>query len=279
MQIRALERRFDMDLFERSGRSVSLTEAGLALVPMARDLIHRAISLQEGMASLEGEVVGLLNLVCSTTAGKYVLPRLLARFQARHPRVEMACLVVSRDVALGRLSEDAAHLGVSSIVEAVRGLEYRPWLTDHIALIAPPDHPWASRDEPISPEELTQERFVTREDVSGTAVAVREALAWHDLSPGDLQRSMILGNSEAIRMAVQEGLGLAFVSTMVAAESLQAGTLAVVPIDGMAITKTLYLIRSTDVPRTAAGSAFWDFAFAAENAKILSKPMLVELGA
>jgi DNA-binding transcriptional LysR family regulator len=272
MQIRALERRFDVALFQRSGRSVSLTSAGQALVPLARDLVHRAIGLEEAMASMEGEIVGLLDLVCTTTAGKYVMPRLLARFQELHPRVELACLVVPRDLALDRLREDRAHLGVASVLEAHRGLEYRPFMTDYIELIAPPDHRWVERGEPISPEELREERFISREAVSGTTVAVREALAWHDLTPSDLPRSMTLGNSEAIRMAVQEGLGLGFVSRLVAAESLAAGTLAVVPIQGMTITKTLYMIRNGEVPATAAAAAFWDFTFASENEELLTMP-------
>lgn len=278
MQIRALEKRFDMDLFERSGRAVSLTEAGEALVPLARDLVHRAISVQEAMASMEGEVVGLLNLVCSTTTGKYVLPRLLARFLRRHPRVDITVLVVPRDLALRRLHEDEAHIGVASVIQSTRGLEYRPLLTDSVALIAPPDHRWATRGEPIAPEELKEERYITREDVSGTSVAVHEALAWHDLMPAHLPRSMTLGNSEAIRMAVQEGLGLGFVSTMVAAESVQAGTLSIIPIAGMEITKTLYMIRNSEVPSTGAGAAFWDFTFADENAEILAGPSLLSLG-
>ena len=227
---------------------------------------------------MEGEVVGALNLVCSTTTGKYVLPRLLARFQKLHPRVDMAVLVVPRDLAMRRLSDDDAHIGVASMVEEARGLEYRSLLTDHIALITPPDHPWALRGEPITPEELREERFISREHLSGTSIAVREALAWHDLAPSDLPRSMVLGNSEAIRMAVQEGIGLGFVSTMVAAEAVQAGSLAMVPIAGMEITKTLYMIRSKEVPSTAAAAAFWDFTFSAENAAILAQPTLVPHG-
>ena len=102
-----------------------------------------------------------------------------------------------------------------------------------------------------------------------------EALAWHDLTPSDLPRSMTLGNSEAIRMAVQEGLGLGFVSTRVAAEALAAGTLAVVPIEGMSIIKTLYMIRNHQVPPTAAAAAFWDYAFAPENEALVSPPEIV----
>ena len=275
MQIRALEERFGVDLFQRSGRSVALTAAGEALIPLARDLTYRAISLEEAMASMEGEVVGLLKLVCSTTAGKYVLPRLLARFQETYARVDLACLVVGRDVAMSRLAEGEAHIGFSSAVDSIRGLEYRPFITDRIALIAPSDHHWAKRGEPVLPAHLTTERFITREPNSGTANAVKEALAWHDLGPEDLPRSMILGNSEAIRMAVQEGLGLGFVSTLVASEAVESGKLALVPIDGMEITKTVYMIRNPEVAGTAAGGAFWDFAYAPEHEDLRERPLLV----
>ena len=272
MQIRALEGRMGMDLFRRSGRSVALTEAGQAMIPMARDLCHRAISLEEAMASLEGDVVGMLKLVCTTTAGKYVLPRLLARFRDVNGRVEVACMVVGRDTAFARLADGEGHVGLASATDDIRGLEYRPFMTDQIALITPPGHRWALRNGPIRPEELLEERFIVRERSSGTSQAVREALAWHDLAPDDLQQSMLLGNSEAIRMAVQEGLGLAFVSTMVAYEAVQAGTLSIVPVEGMDISKTLFMIRNPEIPSTTAGAAFWEFAFAEENKDIRLRP-------
>ena len=166
----------------------------------------------------------------------------------------MACLVVQREVAMGKLTEGEAHIGFSSAIDSVRGLEYRPFITDRIALIAPIDHPWAVSGEPISPSDLPSAavhqpggpRQVPRS-------RCREALAWHDLAPEDLPRSMMLGNSEAIRMAVQEGLGLGFVSTMVASEALAAGMLAIIPIEGMEITKTLYMIRNPAVPGHGGG--------------------------
>jgi len=213
-----------MDLFRRSGRSVALTEAGQAMIPMARDLCHRAVSLEEAMASLEGDVVGLLKLVCTTTAGKYVLPRLLARFRDVNGRVEVACMVVGRDTAFARLADGDGHIGLASATDDIGGLEYRPFMTDQIALIAQPSHPWAFRNRPIQPED------------------------------------------------VQEGLGLAFVSTMVAYEAVQAGTLSIVPVEGMDISKTLFMIRNPDIPSTTAGAAFWEFAFAEENKGIRLRP-------
>jgi DNA-binding transcriptional LysR family regulator len=276
MQIRSLEQRAGVELFQRSGRSVHLTEAGQALVPLARNLADHAVNTEESMASLAGDVVGQLRLVCTTTAGKYILPQLMSGLLSRHPMVAVDCQVVPRGLAIEKLHEGQAHLGIASLREEAGGdLEYRPFVTDRIALITPADHRWAGRGEPISTEALREERFIIREEASGTQHAVVEALAWHDLDIADLNPIMSMGNAEAIRMAVQERIGVAFVSVLVAREAHEAGNVAIVPVDGLDITKTLYMIRNPQRPATRAQTAFWDYAFAPENEAIRELPGLI----
>lgn len=268
MQIKSLEATLGVELFRRSGRRVSLTEAGHALIPMARDMAHRAVRLQEAMASIHGDVAGNLEIACTTTAGKYVLPQLMAQLLNMHPLVDLSCLVVSRPAALELLREGRAHIGVASMRVEEKDLEYRAFLTDRIVLVTAPDHPWARRAEPIRPAELAGERFILRENTSGTHVALTEGLAWHDLSIDDLSPRMTLGNAEAIRMSVETGVGVAFVSMLVAGEGVQRGSLAIVPVEGMELTKTLYMIRNPDRPATRAQAAFWELAFSGEAAEI-----------
>jgi DNA-binding transcriptional LysR family regulator len=270
MRIKALEEALGAPLFQRTGRSVTLTEAGETLVPMARDLANRTIHIEEAMASIHGDVAGRLRVACTTTAGKYVLPHLMARLVESHPRVTVECLVVRRPEAIDLLREGHAHLGVASMRTEEKDLEYRAFLTDRIVLIACPDHPWAERGEPIDPEELPGERFIVREETSGTHVALQEALSWHDLAVEDLHPQITLGNAEAIRMTVQEGIGVAFVSWMVAKEAVERGSLAMIPVAGLALSKTLYLIRNPDRPATRAQTAFWDLATAPETEDIRS---------
>jgi DNA-binding transcriptional LysR family regulator len=271
MQIRSLETALGVTLFHRSGRHIMLSEAGQALVPMARELVNRSIQIEEAMASLQGEVVGLLKLGCSTAIGKYILPRLTARLLDRHPLVQVICQVTSRDLALAMLRDGEAHIAISSLREHHKDIEYRPFLADRIVLIARPDHPWAGQGV-ISPHDLLDAVFILREESSGTLQAFQDALTWHDLSIDHLKVAMVLGNSDAIRMAVQEGIGVAVVSQMVAAEGIQAGALVSIKIQGMDIHQTLYLARHTGRPATKAQTAFWDFAFAAENADLREIP-------
>lgn len=276
MQIRALEDRLDVELFHRSGRSVALTEAGQALVPLARRLADEAVHTEEAMASHSGELVGRLRIVCTTTAGKYMLPQLVSGLLARHPMVSVDCQVVHRGLAIERLCDGHVHIGVTSLREGGEDtLEYRPFVTDRIALIAPVDHPWATRKKAITPADLATERFILREDASGTQHAVREALAWHNLDLEDLHPVMTMGNAEAIRMAVQERIGVGFVSVLVAREAVDAGHLAIVPVKGLDITKTLYMIRDRRRPATPAQTAFWDYAFSPENEPIRQLPSLI----
>lgn len=265
MQIRSLEESLGLELFMRSGRHISLTEAGQALVPMARDLVSRAIQIEEVMGSLQGEVIGLLKLACSTTSGKYVLPKLLAKLCERHPQVQVACHVSNRDIALQKLLDGEAHVAMTSLREPYKDVEYRPFLTDRIVLVVPPDHPWAEPDRVVAPGELGEANLIMREEGSGTYEAIKRGLAQHGISLSDLRVLMVLGNSEAIRMAVQEGIGAAFISGLVAAEGIRSGALIKVPVEGLELRQTLSLARHTGRPATGAQIAFWEYAFSAEN--------------
>jgi len=272
MQIKSLEEKLGMPLFERTGRQVTLTEAGHALVPMAREVIQQTIRLEEAMASLQGEVVGELRIGCSTAAGKYVLPKLLAGLHDKHPKVTLVCDVTTRYNALEKLRAGDVQVALTSLREPHKGIEYRPFLTDRIVLIVPPDHPWTRRGEPIKPKDLLEEKFILREEGSGTREALKEGLSWHDLSIGELEVLMTLGNSEAIRGAVAEGLGAAFVSWMAACEGVGAGTVASVDVADMDLRRTLWMARDTDRPATRAQAAFWDHAFSAETEELRRLP-------
>jgi DNA-binding transcriptional LysR family regulator len=272
MQIKSLEEKLGMPLFVRTGRQVSLTEAGHALVPMARDVIQQTIRLEEAMASLQGEVVGVLRIGCSTAAGKYVLPKLLAGLHEKHPKVTLVCDVTTRYEALEKLRSGEVQVAMTSLREHYKGIEYRPFLTDRIILIVPPGHPWAQRAEPIKPEELAEEKFILREEGSGTRESLREGLAWHDLSIDELQTIMTLGNSEAIRGAVAEGIGIAFISWMAACEGVGAGSVVAVEVADLELKRTLWMARDSDRPATRAQAAFWAHAFSAETEDLRRLP-------
>jgi LysR family transcriptional regulator, transcriptional activator of the cysJI operon len=255
--IRELEHVFDLPLFVREGRHVVLTDAGKALVPLAQQLIAASIRIEETMESLKGNVYGHLVVGCSTTTGKYVFPFLLADFMRRHPKVEATCHVVPRCVALQMLSDGDAHLALAGAYEFCTDVEYCKLLSDPLVLITPLNHPWARRAG-IDSNELPEARFILREEGSGTRAMVAQGLIDASLNIDQLPKALTLGNSEAIVLAVREGIGVAFVSQLVV-EWLAPGKVATVKVHDLSLRQDVYIGRHRRHPATVAQSAFWDF--------------------
>jgi len=268
--IQALERHFTTSLFIRAGRSLELTEAGLALIPMAREAVRLSTRIEESLASMHGDIQGHLMVGCSTTPGKYILPQLLARFHNRYPQVRVTCHVTGQNQALTMLSSGDVHFALTSFSsDPSPELEFCNFITDKVVLIAPLNHPWAQKGE-IEPDELHQGDFIFREEESGTFISARDALAAHGISINDFHTLLTLGNSEAIALAVQEGLGVAFISQMVV-ERLAEGRVARVGIRGIEIERQILIGRHLRRPATAAQAAFWDFIFSKENPLLFPK--------
>lgn len=270
-KIVSLEKRFGTKLFSRKGRSVRLTEAGQALQPIARELLASACRLEETMASLQGEVVGEMNIGCSTASGKYLLPGLIARFRRQFPQVRINVLISSRNSVLDRLLAGELSLGVSSKKIEHRDLDYQDFFTDDVILIAAANHPWANFRH-VYPDDILDEPLILREDVAGTREVLFDGLQCCDISPDMLNIAMVLGNAEAIVMAVGEEIGVAFVSRLAAERDLLMGRVVEVQVDGVNLQRNIYLARNVKLPATRAQTEFWDFV--SETKVDLQKPMV-----
>lgn len=267
--IKALERDLGVKLFNRSGSNLKLTEAGRLLMPRARKLIRQSIEIEEVMASLQREIVGHLRIACSTTAGKYILPLLAARFCQRYPGIRVSILTCTPEYVVPRLLEEEVNLGVVSSYEVCgNGLECQPFFTDFATLIVSADHPWASRQY-IEPEELLDDLLIIREPTSGTRRVMLTELAKHDITLDDLNIYLEMGNAEAIVRTVAAGFGVSVVSTLATACPLERGRVVEVSVAGFELRRTIYMIRRNLDGPNRAQEAFWGFVHDPANADLL----------
>lgn len=274
-QIKTLEQELGVELFKRSSSGLELTEGGRVLLPWARRLIHDSVNLKEIMTSLEEEIVGELRISCSTTAGKYVLPQIVARFCNRHPGIKARILTCRPERATLDLMEGEAHIGVVSTELNDANFEVQNFFKDNVILIVPAAHPWAKRGS-VEPQELLEEPLILREQESGTRRAVLEELAKHDISQDDLHILMELGNAEAIVSTVAAGYGVSFVSYLAAADLIKQGAILQVPIDDFEVQRSVYMIRKRVSAPHRPRDTFWTFVHAPENADLLSLPEHLE---
>ena len=194
MQIGNLESRLNTVLFDRSGRNIAATEASEVLLPMAREMLNYATHIEETMASLHGTLRGHLQIACSTSAGKYILPRLIARFRELHPNVRVTVSICTPDAAIERVCDGRSQLGILSSEAGCREVEYRHFFTDHVVLTTPRQHEWANRKS-VSPEELIGQPFILREKSAGTRRVMQTGLLEHGIRVHDLDVVMELGNA------------------------------------------------------------------------------------
>ncbi|MFL7813681.1 MAG: selenium metabolism-associated LysR family transcriptional regulator [Anaerolineales bacterium] len=267
--IKTLEQELGVTLFERQGASIKLTDAGRQLLPWAKRMLRDSIELQEMMESLKKGLAGDLIIACSTTAGKYVLPQLAARFSIRHPNIRTQLLRCTPTSVIPNLLEREANLGVVSYEIPGKDIEIQEFFQDSIVFIVPQNHRFAAR-ESINPEELLGESIIMRESTSGTRKVVLSELAKCDISLEDLSVFMEIGNAEAIVHTVAAGYGISFTSKLAAACVIERGNIVAVPIEGLSLVRTIYMVRKRLDNSNRLSDAFWSFVHDPSNKDLIS---------
>jgi DNA-binding transcriptional LysR family regulator len=257
-QIRSLERSLSTRLFQRSNQGVMLTNAGRVLLPMARELLSLSCLIQETMGALEEHVTDLLTVGCAVTTGKMMLPLVIAAFNQHFPDVQVTVEMSNCDSVEDALLAQDIHLGISGTEAACPMVECQAFFTDHVILVVPPDHPFAQRSS-VRPDQLIGQLFILHDETCSIHQMIQEELAEQGISVDQLRVAMIAESVEAIGVAVEHGLGIAFTCRLAARHGLRSGNLVEVPVEGVRLERPLYLLRNTRSPTTVAQGRFWDF--------------------
>jgi DNA-binding transcriptional LysR family regulator len=227
-QLAELENSLGVVLVDRLPRGIQLTAAGEVLERHARRVFLAEEAAEAELAELLGLSSGRLAIGASTTVGSYLLPRVLGLFHAQHPRIALEVEISNTDAIHQAVLEGRVDVGLTEGFVASDSLEVDVFMRDEMVLIVPTRHPWASRAS-IEPTELTQYPLIARERGSGSRAIVEAALAERGL---ELQVTLSLGSTEAVKNAVAEGLGVAIVSQLSVALDVEVGrlwSLAVLP--------------------------------------------------
>ena len=238
------------------------------MYPRAKQLIYESVEIQQMMESIQDEIVGPIQIACSTTTGKYILPQFAARFHERHHGVRISILRCTAPSVVHQLLEEEADLGVVSFEACEGEVECQEFFEDHIILIAPVEHPWAKRRS-IEPSEIIGTPIILRETGSGTTRVLMAELGKHDIRLENLDVILELGNAEAIVTTVAAGHGVSFVSRIAAECAIENGMIAEVPVAGFDLRRKIYMIRKRLHPANRAMEAFWGFVHDQANEDLL----------
>jgi DNA-binding transcriptional LysR family regulator len=256
VRIRQLEDEIGVKLFEQLGKKVALTEAGLLLVPHARRVIAAIEDARHAIDELQGLERGTLRIGASTTPGMYLIPKTIARFKDRYPKIEIQLgNRDTRQIETGVINNefDFGFVGGHLLGDEVDVL---PWLIDQLVLVVPPKHPLARRKS-VKAGDLQRERFILRETGSATRAVIVAHLEESDLK---VETVMEMENPESVKKAVQSGLGIAFISQFAVETELKAKSLVAVRVRGLDIRRELKIVYRKDKHLGRAAQAFIEMA-------------------
>jgi DNA-binding transcriptional LysR family regulator len=265
LQIKALEEDLGVRLFERAPNGVSLTPQGLLLLRYAQDTAALVAEAEQKLASRDGKMSGEFAIGVSTTIAQYVLSRLIGPFLDEHPRVKLLLHSGNTEEIVRSLLDGKVSVGLIEGPARHRGVRTKPFMDDEMVLIVPVDFEF----DRFSRDQLLAANLLMREQGSGSRRVVETALEKAGFKLKSFKSVMNLDSTEAIKSAVEAGLGIGFVSRWAISKELELQLIKVAEVAGLRISRHFSLISRVGPEPPGACGAFREFALA--RARILSK--------
>lgn len=255
MQIKQLEDNLGQPLFEKLGKKVYLTEAGKEAWRYSLSIMSQLNEMEIVMQEMTGLQHGKLSLAVASTAN-YFVPTLLGVFKQRHQDVAVNIDVTNRENLLKALAANTTDFAIMGQPPEGLGLEAHPFLDNPLVVLAAPDHPLVHHQN-IPLTQLREETFIEREQGSGTRAARERFFAEH--GGQDFRETMEMNSNEAIKQAVQAGLGLGVLSIHTLEAELKLKRLAVLDVADFPIMRHWYIVHRQGKRFSAIAQAFKKF--------------------
>lgn len=229
-QVKQLEEHFNTRLFERSHSKITLTQAGEIALDYAERILTLSSEMETRLGELTDQISGALLIGASTTIAEYMLPRMLGEFKARYPQVQARLTVANSETIESKIVDHTLDVGLVEAPSQHPHLVTEVCCNDELVVICNPQHRLAKLSA-VTASQLAEEPYVSREGGSGTRQVIDAYFRRSGITPEDLNIVMELGSREAIKGAVEAGLGIAIVSRSTVLKEVKLGDLVVVPID------------------------------------------------
>jgi len=251
MQIKQLERNLGLPLFEHMGKQIHLTAAGEDTLRTGRIVSHELENLLQMLADRQGLKGGTLTVSAASTASVFAA-RMMALFRDQHPDVHISLNVVNRETLLRHLTDNSIDMALMGQPPDGYDLAAQPIMENPLVVIAATNHPLANKKH-IPLTELVAQPLIGREQGSGTRNALEKFLTDHGYG---YRAAMEMNKNEAIKQAVEAGLGLGVVSLHTVQAELVSGQLCVLDVQDFPIKRQWFLVQREGKRPSSAAQAF-----------------------
>lgn len=254
MQIKQLEDNISLPLFEQLGKRIYLTDAGRELYQYSRAIAQQLADMEVALDELKGMERGKLSIAVVTTAN-YFAPHLLAKFCQRYSGVTVSLNVSNRETVLKQLADNLIDLAIMGQPPENLDIDSESFMENPLVVVAPPNHPLCNeRDIPV--KRLATETFLVRESGSGTRSAMERFFAAHEIK---INKGMETDTTEAIKQAVQAGMGLGIMSRHTVELELETKRLKILDVQGFPIVRYWHVVNRKNKRLSSVANAFKEF--------------------
>lgn len=253
-QVQVLERGLRTKLFDRLGRSVRPTAAGQTLLSYAERLLTLAEEAEAATREAAGLAARTLRLGAGNTLATYILPDLLARLRWEHPEIGVQITVGNTGQLLDAVLDTRAELALVGSPVTDDRLMIQPFLEDELIAIVPPDSHLAAATS-VSLPLLARETMLVREQGSALQAAVSALLRERGAMP---ERTITLGNLEAIKRSVEAGLGVAVVPEIAVRREIRDASLHALRLEDVRDVRSFNYVYRRDRILSPAARVFAD---------------------
>jgi DNA-binding transcriptional LysR family regulator len=258
LQIQALEEIYGTKLFNRSGCIITLTKAGDMLYKYAKEINDLYTSAEKEIGSVTGQVKGVVSVGASTTIGNYILPSVIAEFKRKYLKVGVHIHISNTRSVIDSLNAASIDVGLVEGDAKKQKLTVEKLIPDEMVVIMSPLHPWAKKNQ-VSVLDIPKEPFILREEGSGTRQMIEKHLAKSGISSNNIKAAFIMGSTESIKSAVEEGLGISILSRWAVKKEIRNGTLKATTFKEQKILRDFSLIFRKPGSYSHALDKFLDF--------------------
>ena len=256
--IAAMEKQLRVGLFKRGAKSVSLTDTGRRVYDHARRILDLVEEINQTAGQEAADVTGTLRIASSSVPSEWLLPQLLVKFREICPEVDESVTVSDSGAAIRAVESGKVDVGLVGELPRAASLCAKSIAQDELMLMVSSDHAFV-KDSRIAPDDLIGEPIIVRESESGSRRCVEQALAKAGLSVGDLRLAMEVNSNDAIRAAVENGVGVSFLSIHANDREIRDNRLIPIKIEGFRAVRDLYLISDPQRLPSRVTRAFLEF--------------------
>jgi len=256
--ISSLEKELNVRLFIRNTKEVNLSDDGKELYKYAKQMIDLQKKIEERFSAKKEAGKHCISIAASSIPAQYLLPKVLLRFNEKFPDEQLKIIETDSSQVVTKVVDHMVDVGFTGTVLEKKHCKYLPFYKDELVIVTPAAEKYVKIQDEM-PDDISwikKEAFIMREDGSGTRKEAEKQLQNAGIAVESLNVIASIGNQEAIKKAVRQGMGISVMSRLAAEDEIEAGKLLIFPIPGASEGRDINLVYNKNYELSRSAERF-----------------------